>query len=302
MLLALRIEVDSLAATREAVPRLLEALQRHGAGASFYFNFGPDRGALAHGPLFEIGRDKRQRKLNRALLGPQGWARGYGRPLPAPRVGEQAAAAIRAVREAGFDTGVLAWDRAGWVRQIGSAGQDWVAAELAAACSAHAELCGEPPRATALPGWRLNRAALRQQQQLGLEFGSDTRGRHPFYPVVDGEPVRVPQLPTTLPTLAELIGDGHDEDGAVAAILARSERIPLTGHVFTVQAAADGGKRLPLLERLLAGWHEQGHEITSLARLYKLLDRAALPWHSVLQQPSPLYGGTLAEQGPAFPG
>ena len=43
---------------------------------------------------------------------------------------------------------------------------------------------------------------------LGFRYASDTRGTHPFIPVVRAEIVGCPQFPTTLPTLDELIGRG----------------------------------------------------------------------------------------------
>ena len=55
-------------------------------------------------------------------------------------------------------------------------------------------------------GWRMNGHALRFAEALGFVWCSDSRGTHPFLPIVDGETIHCPQLPTTLPTLDELIG------------------------------------------------------------------------------------------------
>jgi undecaprenyl phosphate-alpha-L-ara4FN deformylase len=51
----------------------------------------------------------------------------------------------------------------------------------------------------------MNRHALRLTQRLGFCYASDCRGNFPFIPVIDGELVHCPQLPTTLPTLDELL-------------------------------------------------------------------------------------------------
>ena len=45
-------------------------------------------------------------------------------------------------------------------------------------------------------------------QRLGFDYCSDTRGTHPFIPMWNAEIIACPQLPTTLPTLDELIGVG----------------------------------------------------------------------------------------------
>jgi undecaprenyl phosphate-alpha-L-ara4FN deformylase len=52
----------------------------------------------------------------------------------------------------------------------------------------------------------MNAHALRLTQRLGYRWASDCRGSHPFIPVWNAEIVACPQLPTTLPTLDELIG------------------------------------------------------------------------------------------------
>ena len=67
-------------------------------------------------------------------------------------------------------------------------------------------------------------------QRLGFDYCSDGRGTHPHLPVWNAELIRCPQLPTTLPTLDELIGvDGVTEDNVAAHLLdaARASRRPL---------------------------------------------------------------------------
>ena len=109
----------------------------------------------------------------------------------------------------------------------------------------------------------MNAHALRLTQRLGFAYASDCRGTHPFIPVWNGEIVSCPQLPTTLPTLDELIGlDGTTDDNVHERLLA------LTGqprdHVFTLHAELEGMKLAPVLERLLTGWREQGYELVAL--------------------------------------
>ena len=68
-------------------------------------------------------------------------------------------------------------------------------------------------------GWQLNRHAAWFEERH-FAYASDTRGREPFRPLWDGVAIGCPQLPTTLPTLDELIGaDGIDESNVAATIL-----------------------------------------------------------------------------------
>jgi hypothetical protein len=53
-----------------------------------------------------------------------------------------------------------------------------------------------------------------------------------------------------------------------------------------------------MLEALLSGWKQQGHEIVSLATLQRSLQVRALPRNEVIYGEIPGRSGTLALQGP----
>ncbi|WP_374347068.1 polysaccharide deacetylase family protein [Chitinimonas sp.] len=302
MLLALKIDIDTVAAARSSTPKLIELLQHHQAQASFYFALGPDRSGRSNGPLFRIGEHRSQQTINRRLSGPRGLARLYGNVLPAPLLARQAQAEMKQVQQAGFELGFTAWDRVNWVKLAQQADEAWYQQEIATANAAFASLFGHPARSMAAPLWRASRPLFRLQQRMGMRFGSDCRGHGPFLPVVDGEPVAIAQLPTTLPLLQELIGaDGLTEQDAVQQLLRLSRTTPPYGHVFTIHAGSDCGKRLPLLQALLAGWQEQGYRLVSLQQLFDTLDASTLPWHTLEQQSWEGFAGKLASQGQPFP-
>jgi peptidoglycan/xylan/chitin deacetylase (PgdA/CDA1 family) len=116
-------------------------------------------------------------------------------------------------------------------------------------------------------------------------------------PLIAGQRGRVPQLPTTLPTLDELIGlDGRTTQNVHAALLERTRGASDASHVFTLHAELEGMKLLPVLDRLLTGWIAQGHELVSLGALCASLDLAALPACAVCAGSVPGRSGTLACQ------
>ena len=55
MKLALKIDVDTFRGTREGVPRLIDLLQKHNAGATFLFSLGPDHTGRAITRAFRPG-------------------------------------------------------------------------------------------------------------------------------------------------------------------------------------------------------------------------------------------------------
>ena len=117
--------------------------------------------------------------------------------------------------------------------------------------------------------------------------------------MVNGERISVPQLPSTLPTLDELIGaDGLTQDNVHQHILELTANPPLQGHVYTLHSELEGMKWMPVFDRLLTGWRAQGYELVSTETMFNSLDVAALPAHEVRMKSIPGRSGVLAVQGP----
>ena len=136
-------------------------------------------------------------------------------------------------------------------------------------------------------------------QRMGFVYGSDTRGTHPFLPVIDAEIIGCPQYPTTLPTLDEMIGlNGADVGNVHEALLAQT-REPFE-HVYTLHAELEGMKLAPIFEKLLEGWKQQGYELVAMRELVLGREPFTLPPHEVVAAPVPGRSGALATQGRRF--
>ena len=260
MKLALKIDVATLRGTRDAVPRLLEILKRHEAGATFFFSLGPDRSGF------------------------------NGKLGPAPQVGKRCEAQMRSVREAGFEAGMHAWDPRWWKRCVATGEAQRTGWHMQLAAQRFAEVFGEAPRVHGAPGWHMNVHAFRRTQSMGFLYASDTRGTHPFVPVVRAEIVACPQFPTTLPTL---------DEASVEQLLERTSDEPRE-NVFTLHAQRDAAREAAVLDRLLTGWKSQGYALCSLGDLASATNLASLPLHTVVPGPAPGRGAPRATQGPAF--
>lgn len=298
MRIALKVDVDTLRGTREGVPSLKSALQRAGAGATFLFSLGPDHTGRAIRRVFRAGflaKVSRTSVLEhyglRTLL--------YGTLLPGPDIGRRAGEQMRQVRDAGFEVGVHCYDHIAWQDFVAARDEAWTARQMRLSVERFTQVFGLAPRVHGAAGWQMNAAAFALEEQLGFDYASDTRGTGPFLPRVEGRVGRVPQLPTTLPTLDELIGlDGWSADNVHEALLGRTAAGTDAGasHVFTLHAELEGMKLLPVMNRLLAGWAAQGHELVSLATLRAGLDVGTLPVCGVAPGSVPGRSGALACQ------
>lgn len=290
MNLGLRIEVATLRGTRKAVPRLVAALKEAGAGGTFLFSLGPDHTGRALGSLPRVPRLR--------CYGPVALV--SGTLLPGADIGKRGADAMRSVEAEGHEAGILAYDRVRWLKRIAAAGEAWTAAALRRARERYEEIFGAPALTHGAPEWRMNRYAFRYSQRLGFRHCSDTRGSGPFIPVVRGELVACPQLPTTLPTLDELLAEGNTPDEAVRRLLEAS-RDPLpTGHVYALRAEVEGTVFAPALRALLAGWQALGYRVVSLREYAAGLNLAHLPRRNVVLQSSEGTGAPVATEGEEF--
>jgi undecaprenyl phosphate-alpha-L-ara4FN deformylase len=296
VLIALKVDVDTLRGTREGVPALMRALQRARAGATFLFSLGPDHTGRAIRRVFRPGFLSKVSRTSvlehyglRTLM--------YGTLLPGPDIARRAGAEMRAVRDTGFEVGVHCYDHVAWQDFLERRDGDWIAVQMRRAVEQFALVFGNAPQVHGAAGWQMNEAALALEEQLGFSYASDTRGSAPFMPLLAGRRGRVPQLPTTLPTLDELIGlDGRTAENVHATLLERTRAATGSTQVFTLHAELEGMKLLPVLERLLQDWRAQGHELVSLATLRSALDVAALPACAVRPGTVPGRSGTLACQ------
>jgi peptidoglycan/xylan/chitin deacetylase (PgdA/CDA1 family) len=295
--IALKIDVDTYRGTREGVPRLVDVLKRFDAQATFFFSLGPDHTGRAIKRVFRPGFMKKVSRTSvlehyglKTLL--------YGTLLPGPDIGQKCADIMRNVRDAGFEVGIHCYDHIRWQDNVAGKDAKWTQREMQRAVDRFTEIFGVAPKAHAAAGWQTNRYALRQTQRLGFEYSADTRGSKPFIPTWDAEIIACPQLPTTLPTLDELIGrDGITVENVAQHLLSLTKTPCATGHVYTLHAELEGQKMMPIFEELLQGWRAQGYELVSMHQYLQEFKPADLPLHEVISGSVEGRSGTLAAQG-----
>ncbi len=296
--LALKIDVDTLRGTLEGVPALSALLQAHQVGATFLFSLGPDHTGRAIKRVFRkgfLGKVKRTSVLEhyglKTLL--------YGTLLPGPDIGLKAREVMRQVAVAGFETGIHTWDHIAWQDGVARATPQWTRQHLQRAAQRYQAIFGNPARLHGAAGWQMNDSALQYLHTEGFAWCSDCRGTRPFLPVLADGTLGCPQLPTTLPTLDELLGcHGLDERTVASHLLALTREEAPTGHVFTLHAELEGLRLAHVLDELLQGWKAQGYRLQGMAGFGAQLDTLALPHCALRTGTVPGRSGTLMVQGP----
>ncbi len=257
MKIGLRVDVDTHVGLVEGVPRLLDVFGRRGARATFYVTMGPDHsGRAIFGAVFRKGF---VRKMLRTRAASTYGLRTVlsGTLLPARPVGEGRPDLLRAVLDAGHELGPHAWDHRRWQDHLDRLAPVAVAADLDRASSALQEVTGAQVTTTAAPAWLSCEASLIREEGMSLAFASDCRGRTPFRPRVAGRDFDLLQVPATLPTLDEALGETCDSAEAFFRLIrgeadrAESENGENAFAVLTVHAGIEGRGAVGDFERFL---------------------------------------------------
>jgi peptidoglycan/xylan/chitin deacetylase (PgdA/CDA1 family) len=299
--LALKVDVDTDRGTRVGVPSVASDCAEFGAAACFLFSLGPDQTGravtriLRPGFLGKVGRTSVLQIYGlRTLLN--------GTLLPAPHIGRRNAGAMRAVRDAGFEVGIHCYNHYRWQDFVQGMDLDSVRAEFSAARAEFARIFGMEAAAAGAAGWQSNARSREVYDEAGLLYSSDARGTHPFFPRIEGRVFRTLEIPSTLPTLDELMGRPGFPDSAIAGhlhSLLRAERI----NVFTLHAEIEGMGRRAIFRELLAACRNSGVEFVRLCDFARSLlsDRAAIPVCGQAMAPVDGRSGLVATQESAVP-
>ena len=113
-MVALKVDVDTFAGTRDGVPALLAEMERFAVKATFYFSMGPDNSGKAIRRIFT-----RKGFLKKQLRSGASSTYGvktmlYGTLLPAPMIAASLPDMLRAVEQQGHQAGVHCWDHVKW--------------------------------------------------------------------------------------------------------------------------------------------------------------------------------------------
>jgi undecaprenyl phosphate-alpha-L-ara4FN deformylase len=287
--LAVKVDVDTWIGLKEGVPNLLALFRRYAVPASFFIAFGPDNSGKAIRRIFKRGFLQKMWRTNplriyglKTLLG--------GTLLPPPIIGERAPELLQEVVEGGHELGIHGYDHVLWQDHLEHLGETTISSEVERAIASYIRAVKRPPQSFAAPGWQVNRASLGVQDRQGFLYCSDTRGAFPFMPTMQGQAYLTLQIPTTLPTLDEVLGlDGMGGDRVNDFLVAqlRPDRL----NVHTIHAEVEGRGQLPLFESLLRRLESRGVSYSKLCDVAKeLLDQGREKLSQSSIQPRPILG------------
>ena len=258
MRIALKIDVPTLSAATVGVPRLLKLLDDYQITASFFFavEFNAKGKGLVDKALSLLGkRQKPEMTLQESML---------------------------AVADAGHEIGLMGFDAATWQQQAAFADADWSSYQLAMGMETFEQLLGHAPNRFAAPNWQVNAHLLAIEERLEFRYASDVRGKYPFLPSLHNVVSQCPQIPTTLPTLSEMLLQPEITPDKVHEFLyAESRHVLPYGHVYSANADNEGIQHLDFMEKMLVMWKGQEGMLRTLGEIRRELNLEQLPVHQI---------------------
>lgn len=295
--LALKIDVDTDRGTRLGVPNLMHDLRVAGVPATFLFSLGPDQTGRAITRVFRPGFFQKVSRTSvvqlygiRTLLN--------GTLLPAPHIGLRNENIMRSVRDAGFEIGIHCLNHYRWQDYVHTLSAEAVQAEFDAARSEFRRLFGTEAITAGAPGWQANANSRDAYDHAGLLYASDTRGSSPHFIRTGGRTFTTLEIPSTLPTLDELLGRPEYPDARIVPHLMSLLR-PDALNVFTLHAELEGMGKRALFGEFIAAIKRADVEVVSLEQTARnlLAQHETVPVCDMIQAAVDGRSGLVAVQG-----
>lgn len=296
-ILALKIDVDTERGTHEGVPNLLKLFNQLKIPATFLFSLGPDNTGRALKRIFRPGF---LRKVARTkVVSTYGWRTLLNGILwPGPHIAKRHGNILRLTLEHGHEVGIHCYDHIRWQDGVHKMTKEEVFAEFAKARITFEEVFNSKPLTAGAAGWQANAKSLAAYDDAKLLYGSDGRGICPFFPHADGITFKTLQIPTTLPTLDELLGRSEFPEEKLIQYYLSQLRTDQT-NIFTMHAEIEGMAKLNWFEKFLLSLKENGIEFKKMEEIaQKILGQPEeIPVCEFNQGTISGRSGTLAVQG-----
>ena len=254
--IGIKVDVDTYVGMRKGVPRLLSLFKKHGIQTSFFVPMGKDhtgwtvkRAFTRKGFLKKAGRVGVISTYGiRTLL--------HGLLLPGPEIAKNNASLLHRILDEGHELGIHGLDHVYWHDHIKGLDKRKTEEELQKACEVYQDLLEQKPRSFAAPGWMINAHALGYFEENGFVYTSNTRGTAPFLPEMGNGRFRILEIPTTLPTLDEVVGVAGTDVGALSSFYLNALTDGI--NILTIHTELEGNRWTGLLEAFLIKTLESG--------------------------------------------
>lgn len=263
--IGIKVDVDTSEGMKHGVSVLLDLFKKYNIHASFFVPMGKDHTGWTIKRVFtRKGFLKKAGRVGvvstygiRTLL--------YGLLLPGPEIAKKNTALLHRIAEEGHELGIHGYDHVHWHDHIKHLGMERTEDILRKSVEVYRGLLHEDPRSFAAPGWMTNAHALKFFEDNGFIYTSNARGQAPFYPLLDGEAFHTLELPSTLPTLDEVVGLAGTDISSLTEFFLDALKEGL--NIMTVHTELEGKRWAGFLDAFLRKSIEAGFTYKRLVEI-----------------------------------
>lgn len=296
-MVGLKIDVDTERGTRIGVQNLMRLFSKYNIKATFLFALGPDNTGRAIKRIFRPGFFKKISRTSvlkiygiKTLLNGVMW--------PGPHIGKRHNAIMKNILKSGHEVGVHCYDHVAWQDNLHKWSESQIREEVNKSVSQFFEVFGFRPFTMGSAGWQANAASLSAYDEHALMYASDTRGKRAFFPVDKRKRYETLQIPTTLPTLDELLGR---EEYPMETLIHHFEKLIQKQdlNVITLHAELEGMTYLDWFEGFIRHFQSLGVKFVPVIEICKdlLEDKDQIPHLPLVQREIDGRSGVLASHG-----
>lgn len=292
--IALKVDVDTDRGTRIGVRNLLNLFERHQIKATFLFSLGPDNTGRALKRVFQPGFFKKVSRTSvlkvygiKTLLNGVLWS--------GPDITKNNKTIMLQTHHEGHEVGIHTYDHIKWQNQMHNWDFETVKAEMLKSYHTFCSAFEFKPKTYGAAGWQMNEKGLKVYEDLDLDYASDTRGTKAFFPLVDQEKFKTLQVPTTLPTLDELLGRPEYPLNQIIDCYEKCLEVQDL-NVLTLHAELEGMAYLDWFDQFLIYFKSKEYEFTTVHQCAKdlLVEKDKIPYLKLVQKVIDGRGGEVA--------
>jgi undecaprenyl phosphate-alpha-L-ara4FN deformylase len=247
------IQVSSIDGALYGLPPLLDLLEEYQISATVFVSLGPDRSV-------------------------SWWRRLAG----APFISDAARDELEHLAQSSHEVGLAPFDPVRWEQEAAHADRSWTRRQVMLAADIYERIFHAEPCCFGATGFQVNPHLFEIEQKLGLIYAADVRGQTIFLPRAQRVDSDVPQIPATLPSVADALRQrGVTEGNVHEHLFDLSQKFLPTGQTWRIAAEEEGYDFIDIVEKILVIWRGSQREIGPLGRLLQPVDTAGLRRHQI---------------------
>lgn len=206
----LKIRIDSNKALMEALPSLIEIMNKYQIQYTLFVSSG--KAGLGESPLALINPFWYKEITKSKQLAIEGFENVFsGLFLPSKEICKNGETILSELKEKGVDLGSGGFWPPKWIKGVLKRDDELISQLYSKSIDEFEKVFKTKCTSFSAPSFFCSNASMLEKEKFYFDFSSDCRGTDPFFPVIDTKVLKTPQVPVTLPLISEWLCAGNGD-------------------------------------------------------------------------------------------